>query len=266
MTHIHKTIGALLLPIAVLISDYALAENQDCLNGYEFLKSQRKGDGIALPHTGLEMNSQYDTHQVCYRGKDVTQWAAGLGMEITSGSNGFFKNGTVAIVTAHERLEDGRGYWAGDYKAALILLRVDEETGELKRTMLATQKQDNDPTKTIEDFHLAGYDEFNKVVYFETPAFATASAIYSFPVFPVLQGEKPVLKYFGPGRIDLVMFDLGTSNASRNIGNVLVWRDEIFPDRGRDEVLYLINSAGKQICKVDSTDPGYRFNPVCINH
>lgn len=264
MTPIHKTLGVLLLPIVFLISDYALAEKQDCLDGFESLKSRGKDHFIALPHTGLEMNSQFDTHQVCYTGEDVTQWAAGPGMEVTSGMNGFFKNGSAAIVTAHQRLKSGEDYSAGSYRAALILLRVDENTGRLMRTELMTQKPDDDPSKSIDDFHITGYDDFNKIVYFQTPAWATSDAIYFFPVSPVLQGEKPHPKYLGPGRVDFVMIDFGLSNSSKHIGDVLVWRDEISPDHGRDEVLYLFSAAGKQICKVDSRSD-YRNYPLCLN-
>ncbi len=263
MTPVHTTLRVLLFPIVFSITDYALAERQDCVKGYEFLKSQRNGDIIALPHTGPEMDSQYDTHQICYRGEDVTQWAAGPGMEITSGISNLFKNGSVAIVTAHQRLDSGGDYSEGGYRSALILLRVDEDTKHLSRYELMTQQPHNDPTKSIDDFHVVGFDDFNKTIYFKTPAWATSDAIYSFPVSSVLQGEKPNLKYWGPGRVDMVINDLGIS--SKNIGNVLIWRDEISPYQGRLEVLYLFDATGKQVCKVDSSDSGYRFKPTCIN-
>ncbi|WP_443697911.1 hypothetical protein [Pseudomonas sp.] len=263
MMPIHKAIGVLLLPIVVLISDHALAENQDCVKSFELVKSQGNDDFIALPHTGIELNSMHDTHQICYRGEDVTRWAAGAGMDVTSGVNGVFKNGSVAFVTAHQRLKNGKDYSAGGYRSALILLRADERTQHLTRVVLMTQQPDADPRKSIDDFHITGYDTFNKIVYFQTPAWATSDAIYSFPLTQAIQGEKPKLKYLGPGNIDTVMNDLGFSDSSKYIGNLLVSRHEPVPGGRVNEVMYLEDADGKQICRVDTTKL-YRLKPDCI--
>jgi len=263
MNGVHRAATGLLLLFSALTSTQVLAEKQDCAEVFELLKSQKRDDFIALPHTGSEMNSMFDTHQVCYRGKDLSQWAAGAHMDLTSGINGIFKDGTAAIVTAHQRSNGELDYSEGNYNSSLILLRVDEKSKRLTRTELMTQQPNDDPAKAIADFRITGYDDFNKTVYFQAPAWTTSDAVYSFRVSPALQGKRPSLKYFGPGRVDMVINDLGFEGLSNNVGKVLIWRDEYLPNQGRIEVLYLFDNDGKRICKVKSSDPSYRFNLTC---
>lgn len=251
---------ALLLSI---LSIRSFAETQDCRTVYEHLKSKRQEDVIALPHTGAEMDGMFATHQVCFQGEDVTTWAVGRDMELTSGYNGFVQGSFVAIVTARDKYYNEKLTSLGNPRSTLILLRVASDSKSLERTELLVQKVSDDPTKLLEDFRLAGYDSFNKIVYFEVPAWATASAVHAFAFAPVLRGEKPSVRYVGPGSVEWVMTETGLKSSQYHLGKVLMWQQEVVPGIGRREFLYAFDATGKRLCRV-STASDYRINPACV--
>ena len=215
MNIVRRGLGAGVTLVLSFFCSTSFAESQDCGAVYDYLKSKHQENVIALPHTGVEMDSMFATHQVCFLGRDVTAWAVGSGLELTGGYNGFVKGSTVAIITAGEKAAGGRDDSLSLPKSALILLRVDSESQALKGDELLTQQASDDPVKSLESFRLAGYDSFNKIVYFEVPAWATASAVhaFAFAFAPVLRGEKPLVRYIGAGTVDWVMTDTGIGSS-----------------------------------------------------
>lgn len=243
MEVILKALASLLLPAAVLVADAAVASpherKEDCaaiyaLNGYT---------GIALPLNG---GTNLDTYrnQICYMGEDVTQAAAGYDLSLTSGINGVFTGGKVALIAVNKPRHDGKG----EPEAAIVLLQAEGKT--LNRRVLATSALDTDPAISIEGFHIGGYDSLRSLAYFEAHTGANASYIYTFDMAAVLQGEAPRAKFFAYGSVEYVDGHyLGASTPGT--GSVIVSRLETVDGRGRDEVLYMLGKDGKEICKVN---------------
>lgn len=259
MNSLRRVLTASLLPLCVAVSHISHADDdatdvpadvQDC--------AAQKAPGFSLPRSAEEQDTAFDTHQVCFKGRDISEWAAGKDMDITSGITDISADGSAVIITAHQTgsVDDT----AAADNAALILLVAAPGDAQPKRSVLMTQRPDKKPEKSIDDFRITGFDHNDRTLYFETPAWEVSFALYAFPADPAIQTGKVQLRYVGPGSLDTVL----DSPNSKYKGDLLVWRNEEVKDEGQDDVLYLQTAQGKKICKVDSDEDDYKTNPQCI--
>ncbi|NWC56495.1 hypothetical protein [Pseudomonas veronii] len=242
-----KALASLLLPAAVLVADSAVASpherKEDCAANYALYGYT----GIALPLNGGTILDTY-RNQICYMGEDVTQAAAGYDLSLTSGINGIFTGGKVALIAANKPRYDGEG----EPESAIVLLQAEGKT--LNRRVLATSAFDADPAISIESFHIGGYDELRNLAYIEAHTGANSSSIFTLDMVALLQGETPKAKFFAYGRVVYVDGHYSGMHWSGS-GDVVVSRTKIVEGEGRVEYFLKLSKDGKEICQVS---PEYR--------
>lgn len=230
---------------SALAADYVIASShqkkQDCAAVYA-----RNGfGGFAMP---VDLRDALNTHrnQICYLGKDITEAVASPGLAVTSGINSIFPDRSVALIAANKP----NNFGGSNPEAEISLIQADENS--VRRTVIATAALDVGPDFYVESFHIGGYDQVRKLAYIEVHAGANSSATYRFDISPVLRGERPAIEFFSHGSVEYV--DGYSKDSVSGTGNVIVSRLEIVEGRGREEVLYMLNRDGKEICKVSPED------------
>lgn len=226
---------------SALADEYTIApsrqKKQDCAAIYA-----RNGfSGFAMP---IDLRDALNTrrNQVCYLGEDITEAVASPGLAVTSGINYIFPDKSVALIAANKPNDfDG-----SNPEAEISLIQADGNS--VRRTVIATTALDAGPDFYIERFHVGGYDQVRRIAYIEAHAGANSSATFRFDIAPVLRGERPAIEFFSYGSVEYV--DGYSIDPVSGTGNVIVSRLEIIDGRGRDEVLYMLNRDGKEICKV----------------
>lgn len=236
-----KALTSLLLSIAALAVDYAIAsphqQKQDCAAIY----ARHGVSGFAMP---IDIRDTLNTrrNQVCYLGEDITRAVASPGLAVTSGINSIFPDRSVALIAAN----NPNNFGGSNPEAEISLIQADGNN--VRRTVIATTALDAGPGFYIESFHIGGYDQVRRLAYIEAHAGGNSSATFRFDITPVLRGERPAIEFFSYGSVEYV--DGYSTDSVSGTGNVIVSRLEIIEGRGRNEVLYMLNRDGKEICKV----------------
>lgn len=209
-------------------------------------------DRLLLPRSmaSEKAGAPFEADRVCFLGRDVTEWAAGPGRTITSAVRSPYGKQEAIVEAAPSR--EGQ-------TALLVRIFESAQTGALERQVLLESRDDADPKATIERFQIVGFDQVAGAIYFETPAWATSSAVWTVawpPAVPV-GALKP--RFVTSGSV------IATSIAS-NIQkwDLLVEQSVIDGARGRVSAFFTYTRDGKQICKVQP-DALMRIEPQCFS-
>lgn len=214
---------------------------------------QNRHLAIALAPT--DSQAPYSANQLCARGHDLTNWASGKGMSITSGVL-TAADGSDAVIAVESTGSDST---APEYKSELIRISISEKTAQIERQVLARQSPSAVPEDAVDSFTISGYDEHAHVLYIQTPAWATSDAIHAY----ALASAKPTSWYVAPGNLLAVINQPANEYQKAYLGDLLVEQSAIRGDQGRIGFTTLITPQGKKVCEINTSDAKRPMDWVC---
>lgn len=214
----------------------------------------RKVDGLAIPGNLASASSGvrgiFSAGRVCFRGRDITSWAVGPGRTITSAVRAPYGK-SEAVIEAAPTIQG--------QTAQLVRVFESAQTGDVERQVLMESRATATPETSVERFLIVDFDKVTGILYFETPSWATSSAIWAVK-WPVNNWMEPLRPWFvTSGSV------AATSIASdMQKWDLLVQKDEIEGANGRVPKYYIYKSNGTRICQV-KVDAVMRIEPTCLS-
>ncbi|MEM8173711.1 hypothetical protein Q4R57_08620, partial [Morganella morganii] len=159
----------ILVIFALFISQNAWSIS--CTEDYQ----KRGDDNFSFPDANYMIDRSVNG-KICYKGRDVTGWATGDGMEATS----FIfpeKNKALALITLNEI--NPASYKA---KSRIRVILINSLGQPVKYDFIKENYSNEHPEKELTDMRFTSYDFEKGIVYFESPAWATSMAIHAFEV------------------------------------------------------------------------------------
>lgn len=207
--------------------------------------------GLTLPGYQGKMPRGADYYQkgrVCYNGRDISDWAAGPGRRVASGLPLPYGKSEI-LIEALSPSEVEPSY----------LVRVYEDiTGQLKRQVLLASRHSENAESSIDRFQISWFDQEAGSVFFETPAYATSSAVWLIRL-PVSDWSSPLRPQF----VSRGWVEWGNPSSS-TAPWVAIYTDDLVPGQGRVPRYYLHRPDGSRMCRAEDK-PFNPFLPKCMS-
>lgn len=219
---------------------------------------QRRGDeNFSFPDANYMLDKSVNG-KICYKGRDVTSWATGDGMEATT----FIfpeKNKALALITLNEI--NPKSYKAKSRIRAIFINALGQP---VKYDFIKEYYSNDHPEKELTDMRFTSYDFEKGIVYFESPAWATSMAIHAFEVPFDGDYSKVKEKFIIDGSIKYhVMSTLTAKDREKFFRYLIVTRGVYIEGKGREYIDYIVSPEGKVICEAETDDPDWRLRVRC---
>ncbi|MDE9477020.1 lysozyme inhibitor LprI family protein [Xenorhabdus bovienii] len=214
-------------------------------------------EGFAFPPS-FSGNRYSIDNVVCYEGRDITSWVAGEGMKVTSALIPNPKE-SLAIVTIEEKNPQ-----SPKPKSSVRIIYI-TQNGFRGKEDIIRQRYTEDPQTTLSNMKIVGYNHEKGIVYFSVPAWAVSHAIHAFTIPFDNQYMNIKEKFITDGDLTFVNMSnlVGKPENNKYIGSLVVEQSEIREGEGRVYNEYLISSAGKRICELDTDVEYWRLYLPC---
>lgn len=214
-------------------------------------------ENFSFPSSSETVNMRVDG-KVCYKGRDITEWVAGDGMEVTSFviPNG---NETVAIVTANEINPET---YKQKSRIRVIFIKANGTPGQFD--FIKEHYSNERPESELTNMEIVGYNYEKGIVYFESQAWATSNAIHAFTVPFDGDYSKVKEKYIIDGSLKWVMMSGITLKDKEEYPEYLIVSRGFMTDKnGRDYADFIVSPSGKVICIANTKKENWRLNLAC---
>lgn len=190
--------------------------------------------------------------KVCYKGRDISSWAAGEGMVATSGVIPD-RNTVLALLTVNE--VNPTSYKA---KSRVRVIFINALGQPVKYDVIKENYSNEHPEKELTDMRFTSYDFEKGIVYFESPAWTTSMAIHAFEVPFDGDYSKVKEKFIIDGSIKYhVMSTLTAKDREEFFRHLIVTRSVYKEGKGREYIDYIVSPEGKVICEAETDAPNW---------
>ncbi|HGJ5854783.1 hypothetical protein [Arsenophonus nasoniae] len=241
----------LLLLFAISFNTFSIT----CTDDY----SRWRSETFSFPNSNISKNMLING-KICYKGRDITTWAAGEGMEATS----FvipYPDTKLALITINE--ENPTSY---KRKSRIRIIFIDNNGKFHKQDLIKEHYSNEEPEQELTDMVFTGYDFEKGIVYFEVPAWATSMAIHAINI--PINGDFSNVKerFIVDGSLkELVMSTLTLKNEEEFFGHLIVNRGVYVENIGREFADYIVSPKGEIICEANTAESDWRLNLKCKN-
>ncbi|ETS31167.1 hypothetical protein BB987_06260 [Photorhabdus temperata] len=163
---------------------------------------------------------------------------------------------SVAIITLEEDKPKNN-----EPKSSIRAIYADEDGAIIKKNII-TQRYTKDPKMTLFNMKIVDYEHYNKIVYFEVPAWNENNAIYAFSIPPDNNYENVSEKYITDGSLTFITMTHFLYNSNRD-GEIIVKRGVIKEDGELFYGEYRVSSKGKTICELNTDVEDWKVYMPC---
>lgn len=219
--------------------------------------NRRGSDNFSFPNANYTVDMSVNG-SICYKGRDITSWAAGEGMTPTT----FIfpeKNKVLALITVSET--NPKTYKA---KSRVRVIFINKNGQPVKYDFIKEHYSNDHPEKELTDLRFTSYDFEKGIVYFESPAWATSMAIHAFEVPFDGDYSKVKEKFIIDGSIKYHVMSTMTLKDKEDFFRYLIVTRGVYKEgKGREYIDYIVSPEGKVICEAETNDPDWKLRVRC---